>query len=292
MFRTLHMLCYPILAITLAFGPMYARSSEEVLLTRYGYGFLLWDGIKHDKPGIWTYYERPDTQRINDIISPNFRISDAESQAMQENHKLYAKLDLRQKNKYLQAYVKLKNRSNRSYFVHLSGILSPHNAVSHPLCNDAFSITTEGISLDFLLVPCRYYSDDEPDNWREVTAGSDYNFIVNLNEAYAFPPGCRRYNIGSLEYNVVTQKWLREQYFFNLMFSIFEWELSCEIRKNISYIEHEKNVCKIKNCTLRSFLYFHGFEGSNESERFNIRTNQVVVYVSGEAIKPFYKSQY
>lgn len=292
MFGRFHTFFYPMLTIALAFGPMYARCSEEVLLTTSGYGFLMWDGIKHDKPGIWPYYYLSDAKHINDMIYPNFRISDAENKVTQKKYKLYTQLVVQQKNKYLQAHVVFKNRSKISYFVHLSGILSPRNAVSHPLCNNAFSITTGGTLLNFLLVPCRYYSEDEPDNWREVMANSDYNFTINLNEAYAFPPGYRRYNIGSLEYNVVTEKWLREQYFFNLMFSIFEWELSCKTRKNTSYIKHEKNVCKIKDSTLRSFLYFHGFEGSNENEHFSIRTNQVVIYANGETLKPFYDNQY
>lgn len=268
----------------------YTWCSEEILLTRYGYGLLIWDGVRHDKPGVWSYLS--ETDRINDIIYPNFQTSDDENKATQERYKFYVQLVVQQKDKHLQATVIFKNQSMHPYFLHRQGIMEPHGSYFYPLCSNAFSITTGGILLNFLKMKCIYYIEDEQYNWKKIPANSIYSFTVNLNEAYAFLPGKRRYNIGSMEYNVVTEGWRREQSIYKSFFSIMEWEYTCEIQKNISYIEYGKNVCEPGKLSFSSFLYTMGYEGERDDNHFRVRTNQVITYVDGKTLKPFYENQY
>lgn len=279
------------LTIVTTFSPSHVRGSEEIVLTRYGYGFK-WDGIRHNTPSIWPFPYLADARHINDVIYLNFRTSDSENKSTQAKRQFYVHLSLHQKNKYLQATVSFQNKSNKSYFVHRKGLIVLHDPYFYPLCSDVFSITTDGIILHFLKSACIYFIEDENKHWKEIPAGKNYSFTVNLNEAYAFPYGNRRYNIGSKEYDVVTKEWFHELNIFTLMFSILEWRISCRVNKNISHIERLINDCEQEETSFKYHLERIGIRRENSNNQFNIRTNQVIIYINGEELKHSYDNQY
>ncbi|WP_437434597.1 hypothetical protein [Yokenella regensburgei] len=276
------------MAIFIIFNGAICYASEEMLLTRYGYGFLIWDGVKHDKPAIWPYFYLSGSNRINDRVYPRFEISDFENKKSQERQKLYVKLDVNKNNKYLQAHVVFQNKSTTPYYVHKSRLAEQKKNNFHPLCSDAFSITSEGILLNFLSMECRYDIEDE---WKEVPAGGTFTFSSNLNEAYAFPSGYRRYNIGSVEYQVVTENWFQEQNINEAMFSILDWEYHCKIEKNVSYIESGGAVCDLDKKSFSTFIYLTGLKSERSGNKFYIRTNQVTIYLDGDTLQPFNYNQ-
>ena len=270
------------LAIVIMFNGAICYASEEMLLTRYHYGSLVWDGARHEKAAIVPYFISSDSTRINHVIYPRFNIGDAESKALQEEYKLSVKLDVKKKNKYLQARVVFQNKSTIPYYVHKNMLARARS--SDPLCGNAFSIATDGIELRYLKMVCHYDQDEE---WEKIPAGGTFAFSANLNEAYAFPSGYRRYNIGSHTYQVVTENWFQEQNINEAMFAILDWEYHCKIKKNVSYIESGRAVCDHEKKSFSAFILLSGLRSEISENEFYIRTNQVTIYVDGDTLHPF-----
>ncbi|MGK9174944.1 hypothetical protein KXR87_17270 [Yokenella regensburgei] len=275
------------LAIVIIFNGATCYASEEMLLIRYHYGSLVWDGARHEKAAIVPYFISSDATRINDVIYPRFTIGDAESKALQEEYKLSVKLDVKKKDKYLQARVVIQNKSTIPYYVHKNMLATAIS--SDPLCGNTFSIATDGIELRYLQTMCHYDRDEE---WERIPAGGTFAYSVNLNEAYAFPSGYRRYNIGSLEYDVVTENWFQEQNINEAMFAILDWEYHCKIEKNVSYIKYDKFVCDMEKKSFSSFIYLSGLRSEISENEFYIRTNQVTIYLDGDTLQPFDYNRY
>ena len=142
------------LAIVIISHGAICYASEEMLLIRYHYGSLVWDGARHEKAAIVPYFIFSDATRINDVIYPRFHIGDAQSKALQEEYKLSVKLDVKKKDKYLQARVVFQNKSTTPYFVHKNMLARARSF--DPLCGNAFSIATDGIELKYLQTVCHY----------------------------------------------------------------------------------------------------------------------------------------
>ncbi|MGK9174945.1 hypothetical protein KXR87_17275 [Yokenella regensburgei] len=276
-----------VLSIVIIFNGAICYASEEMLLIRYHYGSLVWDGARHEKPDIVPYFFFSDATRINDVNYPRFTIGDVESNASQEEYKLSVKLDVKKKDKYLQAHVVIKNKSTTPYYVHRY-MLAEKGSI-YPLCGNVFSIVADGIILRYLKIECHYDRDDE---WQKIPAGGSFAYSVNLNEAYAFPSGYRRYNIGSHTYQVVTENWFQEQNINEAMFSILDWEYHCKIEKNVSYIESGGAVCDLDKKSFSTFIYLTGLKSERSGNKFYIRTNQVTIYLDGDTLQPFNYNQY
>lgn len=184
-----------VLFLILCFIP-YTSASEDVLLTKYGYGSLIWNGEKHDVPAIWQYPINLDYS--SNKIFNNYKLSDIQNEFNKSKHKLDARLKVSQKDDNLLAIVTFYNRSIHSFYIYRNRL--PANLYFYPLCGDAFSINADSIHLDYLGRRCQFDDWEEKKSWRKIRVGETYDFTVKLNDTYAFPPGIRRYNIGTLEH--------------------------------------------------------------------------------------------
>lgn len=264
----------------------YTSASEDVLLTKYGYGSLIWNGEKHDVPAIWQYPINLDYSG-NEIFN-NYELSDIQNEFNKSKHKLDARLKVIQKDGNLLAIVTFYNRSINSFYIYRNRL--PANLYFYPLCGDAFSINADSIHLDYLGRRCQFDNWEEKKSWRKIRVGETYGFIVKLNDAYAFPPGIRRYNIGTLEYTIVKDEWFIEQSIFSSLFSILKWQYTCEGRKGVDYINRVRWPCEFGNPDIEDFFSKLGYDGFSDNYYFKIRTNQVNILIDGDALHSFYKN--
>lgn len=274
-----------VLFLILFFIP-YTSASEDVLLTKYGYGSLIWNGEKHDVPAIWQYpinLDYPSNKIFN-----NYELSDIQNEFNKSKHKLDARLKVSQKDGNLLAIVTFYNRSINSFYIYRNRL--PANLYFYPLCGDAFSINADSIHLDYLGRRCQFDDWGEKKSWRKIRVGETYDFTVKLNDAYAFPPGIRRYNIGTLEYSIVKDEWFIEQSIFSSLFSILKWQYTCEGRKGVDYINRVRWPCEFGNPDIEDFFSNLGYDGFSDDYYFEIRTNQVNILIDGDALHSFYKN--
>lgn len=260
-------------------------ASEDIVLNKYGYGSLIWDGIKHDKPEIWPY-PLPENQ-ANYARYHSYEISDTQNFINQLKYEINIELTIQQKKNDLFALVQFHNNSPHNYFIHRSK-LSVDDPIFYPLCSNAFSINTDNIHLNYLKQRCQLDSEREKDNWQLIPAGNAYSFSVKLNDAYAFPPGLRRYNIGSLEYTIVKEEWFIEQSINNLFLSILEWKYSCMEKDGENYVIKARNVCDPYRNNIQEILLELGLDGVDYDNHFIARTNQCVIMIDGSTLKSIY----
>ncbi|MDU4436165.1 hypothetical protein CHU32_19995 [Superficieibacter electus] len=271
--------------LILSFIP-YASASEEVLLTRYGYGSLIWDGEKHDAPAIWQYFS--DLDYSTNKIFNNYELSDAQNEFNKSKYKLDVRLKVRQKDGNLLAMVTFYNGSVHSFYIYRNRL--PADLYFYPLCGNAFSINADSIHLDYLGRRCQFDDGEEKKSWHKIRAGETYDFTVKLNDAYAFPPGIRRYNIRTLEYSIVKDEWFIEQSIFSSLFSILKWQYTCEGRKSVDFIDRVRWSCEFGYPDIEDFFSKLGYYGLSDDDYFEIRTNQVNVLIDGSALHSFYKN--
>lgn len=221
-----------IMFLTGVFTVWNVNATEDIVLNKMGFGRLVWDGERHDKPMAWRYFK----DRSDGWIYSGYRISDSESVAEQKKHALYVNLAVKQKGKYVLASVTFKNESIQPYFIHQSRIPSRYLRFFYPLCSNAFLIKTDGILLDYLGSRCEFtdHIHDKLTSWRKINPGKEYHFTIKLNDvytdsstsayAYVFPEGVRRYNIGSLEYSIVNENWFIQQSMYELAFNLLDFK--------------------------------------------------------------------
>ncbi|TLI95497.1 hypothetical protein [Escherichia sp. E4385] len=259
------------------FSTFSSLAGEGVVIIKYGYGRLWWDFEKHEHPEIWKY---PFEQNFN------YRLSDLKNKINEERYKLKANLTVKQEADYLLANVSLSNTNDYSLYVHLSRLAT--KSEDFPLCGHAFSINTDNIRLDYIALRCQLDSDKEAD-FIEIPAGKTYEFSVRLNDAYVFPLGMRRYNIGSLEYSVVNDKWFVKQSINEHVIAILNWRYKiCRPCRKLVRILCSCTSDRYNQPNIEDFLRYIDYDDTNDEDYFTIRTNQVVVMVDGDTLRSFY----
>lgn len=263
---------------------------EDVVLITKRFGRLGWDGVVHKSPMILNYNR----------VSPGYRMSDDESAVEQKRHDLYANLTVRQEGQYVLATVTFKNKSIQPYYIHKSRLPGENGTDFYPLCGNTFSIRADDIHLDYIGNRCQFTDNcfGELANWYEISPGEEYQFTVKLNDfyidintntyayGYVFPEGVKRYNIGSLEYSIVNEKWFIEQSMYELIFDILDFKYQYCKGDRANHVIEIHDLCSIYYSETPSVFYFERYlkdlNGNNFGDTyFEIRTNQVILNIDG-----------
>lgn len=275
----------------------YVAASEDVALLKYIYGFRQFSQVKGERylPAVIELLPYTDLKENGgDIkIYPYYDMGEYESKMEQSKHHVDIHLTIQQKNSSAFATVSFYNRSLQTYFVHRSRLARKKE---QPLCGDTFSIATEGIRLVYLGWRCQFEDEDndkKPD-WVEIPAGKTFSYTIKLNDAYLFPLGRRRYNIGTLEFFIANDTFFYEKRIYKNAFSILNWKLgNCETDKYSYYPQNINELCKIidpwKEDTAEGLLRKFDYDGLSPDNFFEARSNQVIINIDGGTLTSPYE---
>ncbi|HED3664687.1 TPA: transposase, partial [Citrobacter freundii] len=159
------------------------------------------------------------------------------------------------------------------------------------ICGSSFLITTDNVKLDYLGHSCDFGNDIQ-DWWLEIESGESFSYTIPLNRAYEFLPGKHQYQIGSLEYPIITKEWFSEKNMYNKMFSIFNWRSSCSMKTDYPLVLKRRFLCpryEVDKNNLRRVLNNFGFNGNSSNYYFEIRTNQVSILIDANKNISYYQ---
>ncbi|WP_330986211.1 MULTISPECIES: transposase [Enterobacterales] len=290
MAKSLEIVAVVILLICTANAPK-VYSIGGVASIKYGYGkdkfgnvnityepelYLLKDSLSYRE-----LLKKNSDSTVRDIY-PYYSISIFDNQMVKRNNNINVTLSVQKSKGKVLALVRFYNKSGRSYYVHRN-FLPSHGS----MCDSAFLITTDNIKLDYLGRHCQYESDGIKyirSNREEIKPGKSYSFFYTLNKEYEFLPGKHQYNIGSLEYSLVTDEWFIEYDIYVLMFRMFYGYAYCPELTYDYVVLNRRWYCTSsgpEESELRYFLEQLGFDGGRSKSSFEIRTNQVIVTING-----------
>ena len=268
---------------------------------KYGYGKIYWgEKASTAKPVVYPLHE---SFAFNDLVKqqsdatisdlyPYYGISEVESREQEKIYAIDVSLTVRQENKDVFANVVFYNKSNKDYFIYKWGMPSLARDPSFGvMCGSSFLITTNNIRLDYLGHSCDF-GNDMRDWWLKIESGKHFSYIIPLNKTYEFLPGRHQYQIGSLEYSIVSEQWFSEKIIYNTMFEIFDWRSTCPIKTDFPLVSQEWLLCPQydfgKN-DLRRILNDIGFNGDESEYYFNIRSNQVSILIDADEDTSYYR---
>ena len=159
------------------------------------------------------------------------------------------------------------------------------------ICSASFLITTNNVKLDYLGHSCDFGNDIQ-DWWLEIESGESFSYTIPLNLAYEFLPGKHQYQIGSLEYPIITKEWFSEKNMYNKMFSIFNWLSPCSMKTDYPLVLERRFLCpqyEVDKNDLRRVLNNFGFNGNSSDYYFEIRTNQVSILIDANKNTSYYQ---
>ncbi len=276
-------------------------NATEVVLIKYGYGKIYW-GKKAStaEPVVYPLSEssayedlirkQPDAT-ISDLY-PYYEISEKESKWRQKKYAIDVFLTVRQEKHNVVANVIFHNKSNKNYFIYKWGMPSTaRDPFFGVMCGSSFLITTNNIKLDYLGHSCDFGGDMQ-DWWLKIESGESLSYTIPLNRAYEFLPGKHQYQIGSLEYPIVTEQWFSEKNIYNAMFSVFDERSSCPIKTDYPLVSERRFLCPQYGAGengLRRILNNIGFNGDGSEYYFKIRTNQVSILIDADKYTSYYQ---
>ncbi|WP_330986213.1 MULTISPECIES: transposase [Enterobacterales] len=275
-------------------------NAADIIFMKYGYGKIYWgdksstfdpaiyplkDSYAYDK--LMQRQPRATTANLN----PYYDVNEWDNNQTQKDRAIVASLKVWQKKHDVLSQVKIHNESGRSYFIYRGGLPSLAGPVSFGvMCGSDFRLTTGDIKLDYLGHSCDF-GNDLQNNWVEIESGDELSFIVKLNLAYEFLPGKHQYQVGSLEYEVVTKEWFTEVISNATMFSIFNRRSECPIKTELPIVIKEQSLCpqyEFRTNDLESIMNDLGFDGDNSNNYFQIRTNQVSITIDADENTSYY----
>lgn len=276
-------------------------NATDVIVMKFGYGEIYWgkkaftvDPVVYPLNDSYAYdklmLRQHDATTAN--LNPYYEFNTEENNLTQKERAMVASLKIWQKKQNVLAKVELHNKSSHDYFVNRGGMPSLSGAVSFGvMCGSDFRLTTGNIKLDYLGRYCDF-GDDRQNNWVDIKPGETFSFIVPLNLAYEFLPGKHQYQIGSLEYEVVTKQWFSEVDANNTMFSIFNRRSDCPIKTALPIVLKEWRLCpqyESRKNDLESIMNDLGFDGGISKNYFQIRTNQVSITINADKKTSYYQ---
>lgn len=272
-----------------------------IAVIKYGYGKIYWG--KKASTADPVVYPLDESSAYDDLIRkqpdatianlyPYYEISEAESELQKKAYEIEVSLTVTQEDNDVLANVEFHNKSNKNYFIYKWGMPSiARDPVFGVMCGSSFLITMNNIKLDYLGHTCDF-GDDMRDWWLKIKPGERFSYIIPLNRAYEFLPGKHQYQIGSLEYPIVTEQWFSEKKIYNVMFSIFDRRSLCPIKTDYPLVSKYRFLCPQyesgKN-DLKHILNNIGFNGDGSGYYFEIRTNQVFILINANKNTSYYQ---
>lgn len=281
----------------------YALADDYIFVPKYGYGNIDWGGkrTKFNEPEIYLLRESSAFHRIlskkpeatTRDIYPFYSISDSENKATQMAYKIYEVLSVQQDKDSVIATLTFHNKSSQDYFIHKEYLPSGYPGFSE-ICGGAFKITAKNITLDYIGRYCEFETNYTKDAWLVIRKGETISFKIVLNNAYEFLPGKYKYNIGTLEYSLVTELWFIEKNIYRTMFSILERRVPCPINTERPLVIEFRWLCpQYSNGDengLKYFLELKGIDEGKSKNYFEIRSNQVSVMINSNSKMSYYQN--
>ncbi|MHB9326428.1 hypothetical protein ACP3S7_02665 [Phytobacter ursingii] len=252
---------------------------------KYAYGSLIWNGVKHSKPEVYSLMELneyiPSDTNIFDIGS-RYVVGQSKNKSTLDTYNINMSLTVSIMENNVIAKVNFVNNSGQSFFLYKKEL----PIFNGKICEDRFLIMTDDIQLNYLGGWCDFGSNFNQLDWVEVTHGSEYSYAIFLNQFYEFLPELKRYSIGSLEQTLINHDWMIRRHTTELMFSALDFHLNCDYTEQIDYLSsiNNANICKRKN--ISDYLSDMGFY--ERASLVSIRTNEFLIDVDGREIKSFY----
>lgn len=252
---------------------------------KYAYGSLIWNGVKHSKPEVYSLMELneyiPSDTNIFDIGS-RYVVGQSKNKSTLDTYNINMSLTVSITENNVIAKVNFVNNSGQSFFLYKKEL----PIFNGKICEDRFLIMTDDIQLNYLGGWCDFGSNFNQLDWVEVTHGSEYSYAIFLNQFYEFLPELKRYSIGSLEQTLINHDWMIRRHTTELMFSVLDFHLNCDYTEQIDYLSsiNNANICKRKN--ISDYLSDMGFY--ERASLVSIRTNEFLIDVDGREIKSFY----
>ncbi|HCB2206799.1 TPA: hypothetical protein MYR09_001827 [Citrobacter farmeri] len=263
------------------------KAGEVLTLKLYGYGSLYWGGERHKSPAV--YPLRDSNQYLTYGVSesengPSYKLSDSESESIQRKIQIYANLKVKQVSNDVRATVRFVNDSKQSYYVHKQNLPAQFSIAQKNInsCSNMFLITNGNITLDYIGGRCEFYSNTERNTWLELPAKRTIKFMSNLNNDYVFLKGKNIYNIGSLEYTIVSENWFLKNKINHLLFLILNFKSNNSMSEDSIASVHLEDE---DNNGIEYHLLKYGFDGGG-GDAFILRTNQVSIKLDGDKIAP------
>lgn len=252
---------------------------------KYAYGSLIWNGVKHSKPEVYSLMELneyiPSDTNVFDIGS-RYVVAQSKNKSTLDTYNINLSLTVSITGNNVIAKVSFVNNSGQSFFLYKKEL----PIFNGKICEDRFLIMTDNIQLNYLGGWCDFGSNFNQLDWVEVTHGSEYSYAIFLNQSYEFLPELKRYSIGSLEQTLINHDWMIRRHTTELMFSILDFHLNCDYTEQIDYLSgvNNANICKKEN--ISDYLSDMGFY--DQASLVSIRTNEFLIDIDGREIKSFY----
>lgn len=258
---------YLLFIIFLGFG-FSIHASDSVVLTKYAYGALYWAGKRHEIASVYRIEDTPgyDYSQGGGVYS----IGDNESDDLKKDNNVNLFLNVYSNPHDIFAEVHVNNKNGKySFFISRKNI--PLN--DRVMCENMFRITTENIKLDYLGDVCDFGDELNKNSWVEIKPMGKYVFKVKLNDFYKFVPGNHRYDIGSLEFMIVNEKWFIDSSINEHLFDILSGNIYGELPSS------EESSANIIDFLYDLQLY------SNTYNAFTVRTKQIIVDINGDNVR-------
>ncbi|WP_330985832.1 MULTISPECIES: transposase [Enterobacterales] len=279
---------------------VFYANAADVIIMRKGYGLIYWgDKSSTYNPSVYplkgSYAYEELLQWKSDgttaDLHPQYVISDEENRQLKKMFAIDATLRVRQQKYNVFATVTFHNKSNHTYFISRGRMPADEwGGGFGVMCGSAFRITSEDIKLDYLGHSCDF-GRDRLNGWAEIKRGEVFSFAVPINLAYEFLPGKHQYQIGSLEYKVVTKQWFTEVEAYDAMFGILNFRAACPIKTDLPLVTERWFMCpqyEFGKGDLESILDDFGFDRNHSKYSFKIRTNQVSVTINADKQTSYY----
>ncbi|HHN8624115.1 hypothetical protein [Escherichia fergusonii] len=270
---------YAIFCFLLLFS-LNSIADDLLIFKKYGYGYGE-SRIVTDSP--FFYPLRDDEKYV--FLSPGYLLDDKGNKKLQSEINMFIRLFAEQKSKKeVVMTIEFENKSHHSFYlpdIFLTFFKKNKQDMAYTSsCKQDFLIITDNSRLDFLGSFCNGY-DDDPDsgNWFEIKSGEKYVVSIYLNKSlYAFPPGLRRYKVGTLEYPFVNEQWLVRQRIYKKMFNLLSQKYICFFNKDNSHLEPDNSCLGDNNDDeIKKLLLNLDMSGEKLEDKFNIRSNQVYI---------------
>ncbi|EJM6993191.1 hypothetical protein L1469_004368 [Escherichia coli] len=229
----------------------------------------------------------------------------------QHDFKVHITLSVKQVEQNILATIRFTNFGKENYFIHRRLIpIQPRLDEPYffsPLCQNAFSITTNNIYLRFRPTAtniCGFVEDDDDDElyfdinndcdikseWINFSPGDTNVFTLNLNDAYSFLPGVHWYKIKTLEYRIASEKWFFQRSTNKMFFSIVDFHYpSCLFPSTGA--RKLSGVCEyVPSAQEGSMSYFllNFFPGGGKNYHYiDAASNEVRIKIDGGEVKSY-----
>lgn len=241
--------------------------------------------------GEYDFYPLVDDEKYV-FLYPGYLLNNADNISLQSRLNMFINLSVERTptNKIVMVII-FENKSEDDFYI--PGVYlnffrdESESEINNSSCKRDFLIISGDFRLDYLGSFCKGY-DEDPDSgdWIKIESGKKFVIKMYLNASlYAFPVGIYSYEIGTLEYPFVNERWFFYQRIYKSMFDILSVKYQCGIHSSSTYaLALRRNslqwhcVC-FSNDDVNEFFERINMFGNIDENKFLIRSNNVLVEI-------------